>query len=108
MRLKSCVMRRGLVVACLVVFAIGTSTAIAQVKPGDTIGRTNAVAIQQLVSPGTYVAVNHGMELHIVASQRIDWPAPYQEATEKYSRQVRLSENHRDLLGYVAGQPFPI
>jgi len=51
-RLKSCVMRRGLVVACLVVIAVGASTAMAQVKPSDMIGGTNAAAIQQLVSPG--------------------------------------------------------
>lgn len=82
--------------------------ALAQVKPDDTITQANASAVQQVVSPGTYVAVTRGMEMHIVASQRIDWPPPYLVATEKYSGQVRLSDDHRDLLGYVAGQPFPL
>ncbi len=34
--------------------------------------------------------------------------AAFQDATEKYSGQVRLGADHRDLHGYVAGQPFPL
>ncbi|HVC45555.1 MAG TPA: DUF1329 domain-containing protein, partial [Candidatus Binataceae bacterium] len=40
--------------------------------------------------------------------ERIDWPPPYRVATEKYSPQVRLSADHRTVIGYVAGQPFPL
>jgi Protein of unknown function (DUF1329) len=39
---------------------------------------------------------------------RIDWPPPYKDATEKYASQVRLSKDHRTVVGYVAGQPFPL
>ena len=39
---------------------------------------------------------------------RVDWPPPYKDATEKYSSQVQLSKDHRSLIGYVAGQPFPL
>ncbi len=46
--------------------------------------------------------------MKIVPTERIDWPPPYKEATEKYSSQVRLSPDHRSLVGYVAGQPFPL
>jgi hypothetical protein len=60
------------------------------------------------VSPGAFEAVSKGMEMNIVAPSRVDWPPPYQDATEKYSGQVRLGADNRDLLGYVAGQPFPI
>jgi hypothetical protein len=60
------------------------------------------------VSPGAFEAVSKGMEMNIVAPSRVDWPPPYQDATEKYSGQVRLGANNRDLMGYVAGQPFPI
>ena len=41
-------------------------------------------------------------------SERVDWPPPYREATEKYSQQVRLTNDHRSIVGYVAGQPFPL
>ncbi|HSR57010.1 MAG TPA: DUF1329 domain-containing protein, partial [Candidatus Binataceae bacterium] len=80
----------------------------AQVKPGDMITPDNATKVKDLVGPGVYYKVQHGMQLKIVPSQRIDWPPPYKDATEKYSSQVRLSEDHRSVVGYVAGQPFPL
>jgi hypothetical protein len=46
--------------------------------------------------------------MNIVAPSRVMWPPPYQDATEKYSGQVRLAPDHRDLIGFVAGQPFPL
>ncbi len=85
-----------------------TPAAHAQVKPGDHITAQNAAAVKELLSPGVYFAVTKGMEMNIVASKRVDWPPPYQDATEKYSAQVRLSADHRTLVGYVAGQPFPV
>jgi hypothetical protein len=94
--------------ASLVVLASAASSAVAQVKPGDLITQSNASQVKDLVSPGTYSAVTKGMQMNIVASSRIDWPPPYQNATEKYASQVRLADEHRDLLGYVAGQPFPL
>ncbi len=80
----------------------------AQVKPGDKITPQNAALVKDLVSPGTYFAVTKGMEMNIVAHQRVDWPPPFKVATEKYSGQVRLSPDRRTVVGYVAGQPFPL
>ena len=48
------------------------------------------------------------MSMQIVPAERCDWPPPYKDATEKYSAQVRLTDDHRSLIGYVAGQPFPL
>src|SRR5260370_32450495 len=48
------------------------------------------------------------MSMKIVPTERVDWPPPYKDATEKYSAQVRLSQDKRSLVGYVAGQPFPL
>ena len=72
------------------------------------ISAKNAEQVRALVSPGAFEAVSKGMAMNIVAPSRVDWPPPYQDATEKYSGQVRLGANNRDLMGYVAGQPFPI
>jgi hypothetical protein len=90
--------------------AIGVAarSARAQVKPGDVITPQNAYKVKDLLSPGTYWAVEHGMRIDVVPTQRIDWPPPYKDATEKYSSQVRLTADHRTLEGYVAGQPFPL
>jgi hypothetical protein len=80
----------------------------AQVKPGDFITMENAAKVKNLVSPGVYYKVEHGMSMKIVPTERIDWPPPYKDATEKYSAQVRLSNDFRSVVGYVAGQPFPL
>jgi Protein of unknown function (DUF1329) len=81
--------------------------AAAQAKPGDTITAANAFKVKGLVSPGVYLRVVRGMSMRIVPKERISWPPPYREATEKYAGQVRLSRDHRSLVGYVAGAPFP-
>ncbi len=83
-------------------------TAMAQVKPGDFITPENAAKVKEFLSPGVYYKVQHGMTMKIVPTERVDWPPPYKDATEKYSAQVRLSDDHRSVMGYVAGQPFPL
>src|SRR5580658_10216000 len=94
----------GIALAALV---LGTP-ARAQVKPGDFITVDKANQVRDLVSPGVFYKVQRGMTMKIVPTQRIDWPPPYKDATEKYSEQVSLSADHRTVLGYVAGQPFPL
>jgi len=91
----------------LLVLLMFTATASAGVKAGDKITPDNVGEIKDLVSPGLYYMASHGMLMNIAQTRRVDWPPPYKEATEKYSSQVRLSEDHRSMLGYVAGQPFP-
>src|SRR5215470_7566187 len=87
---------------------LSSTLGYAQVKPGDQITPDTAYKVKDLVSPGVLYKVERGMVMHIVPSQRVDWPPPYKDATEKYSAQVRLTQDHRSLLGYVAGQPFPL
>jgi hypothetical protein len=83
-------------------------SSFAQVKPGDFITPDNASKVENLVGPGVYYKVQHGMTMKIVPTERVDWPPPYKDATEKYSSQVRLSQDKRSVVGYVAGQPFPL
>jgi Protein of unknown function (DUF1329) len=96
------------VIAIFSALTFTLTPAHAQVKPGDRITAKTAEQVRALVSPGTFIAVSRGMEMNIVAPSRVMWPPPFQDATEKYSSQVRLAPDHRDLIGYVAGQPFPI
>ena len=91
----------------LATLLLGMPMAGAQVKPGDFITIENAPQVKDLVSPGVYYKVQRGMTMKIVPAERVEWPPPYKEATEKYSAQVRLSPDHRSVAGYVAGQPFP-
>src|SRR6266850_4036209 len=105
---------RLLVVSCLVLASVATgfpgriSGALAGVKAGDVITPENATQVKDLLSPGVYYKVVNGMSMKVVPTQRIDWPPPYKEATEKYSSQVRLSKDGRTVVGYVAGEPFPL
>src|ERR1700674_2331357 len=96
--------------AILVMLAVGAVSArgFAEVKPGDFITMQNAPKVKDLVSPGVYYKVEKGMSMKIVPTARIDWPPPYKDATEKYSAQVTLTTSKRSILGYVAGQPFPL
>jgi len=84
------------------------ASAYAQVKPGDLVTAETAQKVKDLVPPGVYYKVEKGMSMKIVPAERCDWPPPYKDATEKYSAQVRLTDDHRSVLGYVAGQPFPL
>ena len=96
-------------IAGAIALSIALATfAHAEVKPGDIITPQNADSVKDLVSPGVYYRVMMGMSMDIVDTQRVNWPPPYREATEKYSTQVRLSNDHRTLVGYVAGQPFAL
>src|SRR5712692_10820558 len=94
--------------ALLMLVICSAAPSLAQVKPGDYITADNAYKVKNLVSNGTYDALGKGMTMKIAPTQRIDWPPPYKDATEKYSGQVRLSADHRSLVGFVAGQPFPL
>ncbi len=97
-----------LVIVTGLMLVLVNGVASAEVRPGDVITPDNAFKVKDLVSPGVYTRVLHGMTMRIVPTTRIDWPPPYKEATEKYSEQVRLTPDHRSLVGYVAGQPFPL
>lgn len=80
--------------------------ASADVQPGETINKDNQDKIKGLVADGVQWCVNRGMEMKIVPYQKIPLPKLYQEATEKFSAQVKLKED-QTLDGYVGGRPFP-
>ena len=73
------------IMAAVGLLAIGafSTNGYAQVKPGDFITPENATKVKDLVGPGVYYKVEHGMTMKIAPSQRVDWPPPYKDATEK-------------------------
>src|SRR5260370_13434600 len=94
--------------ATLVMLAIGafSSPGYAQVKPGDFITPENATKVRDLLGPGVYYKVERGMTMKIVPTQRLDWPPPYNDATQKSSSQLRLSRNKRPIITFVAAHPL--
>src|SRR6266851_3787671 len=75
-------------------------------SPGTVIDRSNVDKFAEALNPAMTYAIAHGLSVKIAPSERVEWPAPYQQATEKYSSQVSLDEND-SLKNYVAGLPFP-
>ena len=90
----------------LAVLAPATA-ARADVQPGDVITKANAEKVKDLVSPAMYWCVEHGFPLTIVPTTPIQLRKAFVEATEKYSAQVKLSDDGLKMEGFVAGRPFP-
>jgi hypothetical protein len=88
----------------LILCAVGPAAAV---SPGDRIGHENVDTIKDMISPGMEWCVRRGFPITIGETKRIEWPAAYKEATEKYASQVRLSSDGLDIENYVAGLPFP-
>ncbi len=96
------------IAAIALVFASLTARGEAQVNPGDVITSANAAKVKDLVSPGALALITNGViAIKVAPTQKIDWPPPYKDATEKYATQVGLSPDNRSLSNYVAGLPFP-
>ncbi len=97
--------------AALTALVIGvgvTGRVRADVAPGTVIGPDNVDQVKDLISPGLEWCVKRGMPMKIVEPKKIEWPAPYKEATEKYAAQVKLAEDGLRIENFVAGQPFPV
>ena len=71
---------------------LAIATANAQVKPGDVITPENAAKVKSLVSPGVYYMVQHGMQMNIVPTERVDWPPPYHGR----DREIRVAGSSDD------------
>jgi len=89
----------GLVLLSAVVILLVACAAQTQVKVGELVTADQAKKVKNLLPPSAYWRVTHGMSMKVAPTDRIDWPPPYREATEKYSAQVRLSPDRRTLVG---------
>ena len=49
-----------------IAIAIAAPAASAQVKPGDVITPDDAQKVQDIVSPGVYYKISHGMSMKVV------------------------------------------
>jgi len=99
-------------IACSVVSAVIVVLSLRglahpHVAPGDVIGPDNAAKVADLLSPGNLRLVQQGMQLDVIATDKLEWPPPYQSATEKYASQVSLGPTG-EIQNYVAGLPFPL
>jgi hypothetical protein len=76
---------------------------------GTVVSKDNMDRYSEVTFPTLqYFLRNAEMKIPVAEYEKIDWPPKYREATEKYSSQVKLSADGRDMQNYVAGAPFPI
>ncbi|MGH7961561.1 MAG: DUF1329 domain-containing protein, partial [Candidatus Binatia bacterium] len=81
--------------------------AAADVQPGEVITKDNMEKAGDLIIPSVRWFLQQGMPIRVVPYRKIELPRLYREATEKYSGQVKISANGKDIFNYVAGLPFP-
>jgi hypothetical protein len=84
------------------------TTILAELPPsGTVVTKDNVEKYREALFPSLEYFVQHGMEIQVEPYRQFDWPPKYKEATEKFAAQVKLTEDGRDMLNYVAGAPFP-
>jgi hypothetical protein len=111
MRIK---LRRPLSIASCSLFLVwallipcgSSSAAEADLKPGETIGTNNWQKVQGMLGENVLNRIKGGYSFQIKEPKVYKPLKEYVEATEKYSKNVKLGPNG-ELLSYVAGLPFP-
>ena len=82
--------------------------ALAEMPPaGTTVTKDNLDKYKESLTATQQYFVRNGMTVPVIEYRKYEWPPKYKEATEKYSSQVKLTPDGRDMLNYVAGAPFP-
>ena len=91
---------------CAVLFA--APVCAAEPAPGTVVAKANLARYEALLGPALRWAVGRGLEMEVVAPRSIPLEPARLAATEKYSAQVRLSEDKLRVENFIAGLPFPL
>jgi hypothetical protein len=75
---------------------------------GTVITGDNLEQYSKFIGPALQWAIGRGMRMSVVDPIPIPLEPKRLEATEKYSAQVRLSDDKLEIRNYVAGLPFPM
>ena len=97
------------IVALSVIALAVPPRALAELPPvGTVVNKDDAEKYGEVLNPTQQYMLKHGATMPVTEYRKYEWQPVYQEATEKYSSQVRLSPDGRDIVNYVAGAPFPV
>jgi len=75
--------------------------------PGTVVQASNLERWKDFISPSIAWAVRRGAKLPVIANSPIPMEPARAAATQRYSPQVRLSDDKTYMVNYVAGVPFP-
>ncbi len=95
-----------LLLALLLIHSAQVGAAEADLKPGETIGPQNWQRVQGMVGENLLNRIKGGYTFQIKEPKIYKPLKEYVEATEKYSKNVKLGPDG-ELQNYVAGLPFP-
>lgn len=109
---------RPLTLLCTAGLVVSQGAMSAELPSGTLIFKDNIDAVKNDTFEGHTIASlvtekveyqikNTGMVLKLAKSRSIKLDPKFQEATEKYSSQVKYDPATREITGYVAGKPFP-
>src|SRR5262249_26319041 len=105
-RVRACILR---IVAFCVTVLVCSRVAFAELPTvGTLVSKDNSEKYAEVLNPTQQYMLKHGATMPVTEYRKYEWQAVYKEATEKYSSQVRLSPDGRDIVNYVAGAPFPV
>jgi len=76
--------------------------------PGTVVSAANVDRHAELLGPALRWALERGVKMEVAAPRSIPLEPARLTATEKYSPQVRLSDDKLRIEGFIAGLPFPL
>ncbi|MFT4571968.1 MAG: hypothetical protein ACI91F_002865 [Candidatus Binatia bacterium] len=76
-------------------------------ETGTVVTASEISRWQHLLPPSIQWALNRGASIKVGEHTLVSPQLARAQATERYSAQVRLSDDKKELLNYVAGIPFP-
>ena len=66
---------------------------------GTVVDKDNAEKYGEVLNPTQQYMLKHGATMPVTEYRKYEWQRVYKEATEKYSSQVKLQPDGRDIVG---------
>jgi len=99
----------------MMLFVLTSSLLAKEIKPGIVITQKNykeyLPELKRMLCPSMFIAYSEGLEkgwitMPVKETAKVPTPPGFWEATQKYSSQCKVLPDNQ-LVGYVAGSPFP-
>jgi len=101
--------RTGVLTRVLLACAVPVAAAnAAEPSPGTVVAEASIGQYESFLGPALRWAVARGLQMEVVAARPIPLEPARLAATEKYSAQVRLSDDKLRIDNFIAGLPFPL
>ena len=71
--------------------------ALAELPPVGTVVTKATGQVRRGGEPTQQYMLKHGAEMSIAEYRKYEWQPPYEEATERFASQVKLSADNRDV-----------